>query len=57
MRVLAAAAVVVVGSEVVGVAAALTRPSTLTDAIEEFAEFVAVAAAAVLRYLYRVEQE
>ena len=58
MRILAAAAVVVVASEVVGVAAALTRPSTLTDAIEEFAEFVAVAAAAaVLHYLYRVERE
>jgi diguanylate cyclase (GGDEF)-like protein len=58
MRVLAAAAVVVVASEIVGVAAAFTRPSTLTDAAEEFAEFVAVAAAAaVLHYLYRVERE
>ena len=58
MRVLAAAAVIVVASEVVGVAAVFTRPSTLTDAIEEFAEFVAVAsAAAVLHYLYRVERE
>jgi diguanylate cyclase (GGDEF)-like protein len=58
MRVLAAAAVVVMAAEVVGVAAALTRPSTLTDAAGEFAEFVAVAAAAaVLHYLYRVEQE
>src|SRR5215212_11780341 len=58
MRVLAAAAVVVVASEIVGVAAAFTRPSTLTDADEEFAEFVAVAAAAaVLHYLYRVERE
>ena len=58
MRVLAAAAVVVVISEVVGVAAAFTRPSTLTGAIEEFAEFVAVAAAAaVLHYLYRVERD
>jgi len=46
MRVLAATAVVVVASEVVGMAAAFTRPSTLTDAIEEFAEFVAIAAAA-----------
>jgi diguanylate cyclase (GGDEF)-like protein len=58
MRVLAAAAVVVVAAEVVGVAAALTRPSTLTDAAGEFAEFVAVAAAAaVLHYLYRVERD
>ena len=58
MRVLAAASVVVVASEVVGVGAALTRPSTLTDAAGEFAEFVAVAAAAaVLYYLYRVERE
>jgi diguanylate cyclase (GGDEF)-like protein len=58
MRVLSAAAVVVVAAEVVGVAAALTRPSTLTDAAGEFAEFVAVAAAAaVLHYLYRVERE
>lgn len=58
MRVLAAASVVVVASEVVGVGAALTRPSTLTDAAGEFAEFVAVAAAAaVLHYLYRVERE
>jgi diguanylate cyclase (GGDEF)-like protein len=58
MRVLAAASVVVVASEVVGVGAALTRPSTLTDAASEFAEFVAVAAAAaVLHYLYRVERE
>jgi two-component system cell cycle response regulator len=58
MRVLAVAAVVVVASEVVGVAAAFTRPSTLTDALEEFAEFVAVAAAAaVLHYLHRVERE
>jgi hypothetical protein len=53
MQVLAAASVVVVASEVVGVGAALTRPSTLTDAVGEFAEFVAVAgAAAVLHYLY-----
>jgi diguanylate cyclase (GGDEF)-like protein len=58
MRVLAVAAVIVVASEVVGVVAALTRPSTLTDAAGEFAEFVAVAAAAaVLHFLYRVERE
>ena len=58
MRVLAAAAVVVIVSEVMGVAAALTRPSTLTDVAEEFAELVAVAAAAaVLRYLHRAEME
>src|ERR687893_1950075 len=58
MRVLAVAAVIVVASEVVGVVAALTRPSTLTDAAGEFAEFVAVAAAAaVLHYLYRVERD
>jgi diguanylate cyclase (GGDEF)-like protein len=58
MRVLATAAVVVGASEVIGVGAALTRPSTLTDAAGEFAEFVAVAAAAaVLHYLYRVERE
>ena len=58
MQVLAAASLVVVASEVVGVGAALTRPSTLTDAAGEFAEFVAVAAgAAVLHYLYRVERE
>src|SRR5215208_3748332 len=58
MRVLAATAVIVVGSEIIGIAAALTRPSTLTDAAEEFAEFVAIsAAAAVLYYLSRVERE
>ena len=58
MRVLAGAAVVVVAAEIVGVAAALTRTSTLTDAAGEFAEFVAVAAAAaVLHYLYRVERD
>ena len=58
MQVLAAASLVVVASEVVGVGAALTRPSTLTDAAGEFAQFVAVAAgAAVLYYLYRVERE
>jgi diguanylate cyclase (GGDEF)-like protein len=58
MRVLATAAVIVVASEVVGVGAAFTRPSTLTDAAGEFAEFVAVAAAAaVLHYLYRVERD
>jgi diguanylate cyclase (GGDEF)-like protein len=58
IRVLAAAAVVVVAAEIIGVAAALTTPSTFTDVAEEFAEFVAVAAAAaVLHYLYRVEQE
>jgi len=58
MRVLATAAVIVVASEVVGVGAEFTRPSTLTDAAGEFAEFVAVAAAAaVLHYLYGVERE
>src|SRR5215207_5142705 len=58
MRVLATAAVIVVASEVIGVGAAFTRPSTLSDAAGEFAEFVAVAAAAaVLHYLYRVERE
>jgi diguanylate cyclase (GGDEF)-like protein len=58
MRVLAATAVIVVASEIIGIAAALTRPSTLTDAAEEFAEFVAIsAAAAVLYYLSRVERE
>ena len=58
MQVLAAAAVVIVASEVAGVAAALTRPSTLADAAGEFAELVAVAAGAVvLRYLYRAELE
>ena len=58
MRVLAAAAVIVVASEIIGVAAALTGPSTFTDAAEEFAELVAIsAAAAVLHYLGRVERE
>jgi diguanylate cyclase (GGDEF)-like protein len=58
MRVLAATAVIVVASEIIGIAAALTRPSTLTDAAEELAEFVAIsAAAAVLYYLSRVERE
>jgi diguanylate cyclase (GGDEF)-like protein len=58
MWVLAVAAVVVVASEIIGVAAALTRPSTLTDVVEGFAEFIAIAAAAaVLHYLYRVERE
>src|SRR5215218_6557827 len=58
MRVLAGAAVIVVASEIIGVAAALTGPSTFTDAAEEFAELVAIsAAAAVLHYLGRVERE
>src|SRR5215218_1424719 len=58
MRVLAGAAVIVVTSEIIGVAAALTGPSTFTDAAEEFAELVAIsAAAAVLHYLGRVERE
>src|SRR5215211_5346338 len=58
MRVLAAAAVIVVVSEIIGVAAAFTGPSTYTDAAEEFAELVAIsAAAAVLHYLGRVERE
>jgi hypothetical protein len=48
MRILATAAVIVVASEVVGVGAAFTRPSTLSDAVGEFAEFVAVAAAAAV---------
>ena len=56
LRVLAAAAVIVVASEIIGIASALTGPSTLTDAAEEFAELVAIsAAAAVLHYLGRVE--
>ena len=58
LRVLAAAAVIVVASEIIGIASALTGPSTLTDAAEEFAELVAIsAAAAVLHYLGRVERE
>jgi diguanylate cyclase (GGDEF)-like protein len=58
MQVLAAAAVFVVVSEIVGITAVLTRPSTLTDAAGEFAELVAIlAAAAVLHYLSRVERE
>ena len=58
MRVLAAAAVIVVASELIGIAAALTRPSTITDAAGDFAELVAIlAAAAVLHYLGRVERE
>jgi hypothetical protein len=58
MQVVAGAAVIVVVSEIVGIIAALTRPSTLTDAAGEFAEFVAIlAAAAVLHYLSRVERE
>ncbi len=58
MRVLAAAAVIVVVSEIIGIAAALRGASTLTDAAEEFAELVAIsAAAAVLHYLSRVERE
>lgn len=58
MQVLAAAAVIVVVSEIVGITAALTRPSTLTDAAGDFAELVAIlAAAAVLHYLSRVERE
>src|ERR687897_1414224 len=58
MQVLAGAAVIVVISEIVGITAALTRPSTLTDAAGEFAELVAIlAAAAVLHYLSRVERE
>jgi len=58
MRVLAAAALIVVASEIIGVAAAFTGSSTFTDAAEEFAELVAIsAAAAVLHYLGRVERE
>jgi GGDEF domain-containing protein len=58
LRVLAVAAVIVVASEIIGIASALTGPSTLTDAAEEFAELVAIsAAAAVLHYLSRVERE
>jgi diguanylate cyclase (GGDEF)-like protein len=58
MRVLAAVGLIVVVSEIIGVSAALTRPSTFTDAAEEFAELVAIlAAAAVLHYLGRVERE
>ncbi len=58
LRVLAAAAVIVVASEIIGIASALTGPSTLTDAAEEFAELVAIsAAAAVLHFLSRVERE
>jgi len=58
MRVLAAAALIVVASEVIGVTAALTGTSTFTDAAEEFAELVAIlAAAVVLHYLGRVERE
>ena len=58
LRVLAAAAVIVVASEIIGIASALTGPSTLTDAAEEFAELIAIsAAAAVLHYLSRVERE
>jgi diguanylate cyclase (GGDEF)-like protein len=58
LRVLAAAAVIIVASEIIGIVSALTGPSTLTDAAEEFAELVAIsAAAAVLHYLSRVERE
>src|SRR5829696_3781625 len=58
MRVLADAALIVVASEVIGVTAALTGTSTFTDAAEEFAELVAIlAAAVVLHYLGRVERE
>ena len=58
MRVLATAAVIVVASEIIGISAALTRPSTFTDAAEEFAELVAIsAAAAVLYYLSQVERQ
>src|SRR5215212_627837 len=58
MRVLAAVGLIVVVSEIIGVSAALNGPSTFTDAAEEFAELVAIsAAAAVLYYLSRVERE
>jgi diguanylate cyclase (GGDEF)-like protein len=58
LRVLAAAGVIVVASEIIVIASALTGPSTLTDAAEEFAELAAIsAAAAVLHYLSRVERE
>jgi len=58
MRVLAAAAVIIVASELIGIAAALGRSSTFADAAEEFAELVAIlAAAAVLHYLGRAERE
>jgi hypothetical protein len=46
MRVLAGTAVIVVVSEIIGIAAALTRPSTLTDAAEEFVAISAAAAVA-----------
>jgi len=50
-----AAALIVVASEVIGMAAALSRPSTLTDAAGELAELVAISsAAAVLHYLDRL---
>jgi GGDEF domain-containing protein len=46
---------IVVASEVIGMAAALSRPSTLTDAAVELAELVAISpAAAVLHYLDRL---
>jgi diguanylate cyclase (GGDEF)-like protein len=58
MRVLAAAAAVIVASEFIGIAAALRGPSTFTDAAEELAELVAIlAAAAVLHYLGRAERD
>jgi predicted signal transduction protein with EAL and GGDEF domain len=58
MRVLAAAAAVIVVSEFIGIAAALRGPSTFTDAAEELAELVAIlAAAAVLHYLGRAERD
>lgn len=58
MRVLAGAAVIIVASEFIGIAAALRGPSTFTDAAEELAELVAIlAAAAVLHYLGRAERD
>ncbi len=56
MRVLAVAAVIIVASEFIGIAAALGGTSTFTDAAEELAELIAIlAAAAVLYFLGRAE--
>jgi len=58
LRVLAAAAVVIVASELVGIAAALTGQSTFAEAVEELVELVAIlAVAAVLHYIGRAERE
>ncbi|MGH3146362.1 MAG: hypothetical protein ACRDTR_11245 [Rubrobacter sp.] len=57
LRVLAAAAVIIVVSEIVGIAAALRGQSTFTEVAEEVVELAAISvAAAMLYYMSRAEE-